>query len=60
MYSTPIAITIKPMIRDKAFNPDAPRYFTIKFELLRIKKVQTEMEKMAAVNMSISIKLLYA
>jgi len=39
MYSIPIAITIKLIIREIAFIPEAPKYFTIKWEFLRTANV---------------------
>lgn len=36
IYSIPIAITINPIILDKAFMPDAPRTLTIMNEPLNM------------------------
>lgn len=40
MNSTPIAITIKPMILDNALIPEAPIALTITKELLSIRKTK--------------------
>lgn len=42
MYSTPIAITIKPMILDTAFIPEAPSVVTMYFEDLNNKKIHKQ------------------
>ena len=39
MYSIPMAITIKPIIRDIEFKPDAPSLEKIKYEERKIKYV---------------------
>ena len=37
IYSTPIEITIKPIIRDNPLMPEAPNFLTMSEELFKIK-----------------------
>ena len=51
--STPIEITINPIILDKAFIPDAPNIFTIKKELLKTIYIKIVANKIAPIIMNI-------